>query len=279
MNDGTPMSPAIPPHSTAPDPTYTRGRCATPGVRMLSLVILALVLLAAGGRAETAYSALRALGAQRGDAILSQVIEIRGDGARDPATWTIVVVDRQSTAGVREIEVGQGRITGEHPPQRPPLTTTPMNLSLLNLDSEGAVSIVDLETPARSATERIDYRLSSGRQNGTPVWTLTMQPPRAGTAGTMEVAADTGDVLTPAPSSGTDREPGATQQIPPGETRPAQPAIATNEGEPSDPAPPTTKRRSPSSSTRDGIEPVPDAVRTVVKQVKKPIRFLRRFVP
>jgi hypothetical protein len=248
-------------------------------MRMSCLVFLALVSLAAGGLAETAYSALRALGAQRGDAILSQIIEMRGDGARDPATWTIVVVDRQAPAGVREIEVGQGRITGEHPPQRPPVTTTPMNLALLNLDSEGAVSIVDLETPARSATERIDYRLSSGRQNGTPVWTLTMQPPRMGTLGPVEVAADTGDVLTRTPSSSARSEPSATQGIPPSETTPAQPAIANNEEEPFDPTSTTTKRRASSSSARDGIEHVPDAVRSVVKQVKKPIRILRRFVP
>lgn len=272
------MISANPTSSTPPGLTCIWSHRATPRVRMSALAILALVSLAAGSVAETAYSALRALGAQRGDAILSQVVEVRGDGARDPATWTIVVVDRQAPAGVREIEVGQGRITGEHPPQRPPLTITPMNLSQLNLDSEGAVAIADLETPARSATERIDYRLASGRQNGTPVWTLTMQPPRAGTLGTMEVAADTGDVLTPTPLSTARPEPPATQGIPPSDTTPAQRSIAITEEEPSDPAHPTTKRRV-TSAARDGIEHVPDAVRSVVKQVKKPIRVLRRFIP
>lgn len=246
--------------------------------KMRAPLFLTFLSLTASGFAETAYSALRVVGAERGEEIFQQVIEVRGDGTQEPAAWKIVVLDRGARAGVREIEVRKGRITHESTPKTAPQASGPMNLDLLNLDSEGVIDVINLETGAPTSAERINYSLSNGTASGTPVWTLKMQPPRLGTIASMEVAADTGEVLTRTARFSADQAPSSTGQIPSGETDPPQSALADGREEPSHPGEPVTQKRS-SSRSREGIEDVPDAVKSVVRQVKKPIRMLRRFLP
>src|SRR5438046_561206 len=63
--------------------------------------LLALLSLATSGFAETAYSALWIVSARRGEEIFQRVIEVRGDGKREPTAWTIVLADPRARSGVR----------------------------------------------------------------------------------------------------------------------------------------------------------------------------------
>ncbi len=225
--------------------------------------------MSASGLAETAYSALRVVGAQRGEEVLKQVIEVRSDGTQQPAAWKIVVLDPHARAGVREIEVRNGRIANESTPKKARQVSGPMDLAKLNLDSEGVVEVINQEKAAPTCAERIDYTLANRADGGAPVWTLKMRPPRMGTIATMEIAADTGEVLSKTVL------PTAAE---PGETDPRQPALADSREERRDPEKAATKKRSPSRS-RERVGDVPDEVKSLIRRVEKPVRFLRRFLP
>ena len=125
---------------------YLRGKCAyrAPHIRrdykpMRAFTVVLLVLTVATHAADTAYTALRALGAQRGEDSLHRVIELRG--SRD--TWKILLADSRARTGLREIQVRNGRIIRDVTVTKPHDITTPLNLSALNLDSDGALIIVN----------------------------------------------------------------------------------------------------------------------------------------
>ena len=82
----------------------------------LALIVALLLPLAASGR-ETAYQALRTVGAERSQALLNSVIEVKGrNGAPQPTAWTILLNDPMARGGVREIEVSKGHIIAERTP-------------------------------------------------------------------------------------------------------------------------------------------------------------------
>lgn len=168
---------------------------------------------------ETAYEALRLLSAQRGQKILSSVIELRGSGGvPQPGTWKIVLDDPMARGGVREFEIAEGKVLSE----RTPVSTfvgvndgTIIDVQKLNLDSSGAFTVAEAEARRQKiGFDAVDYILRRSETSGMPEWVLRLQGEGKGTVGTVHIAADTGAVVLvesatpglleePKPSTGT----------------------------------------------------------------------------
>ena len=160
---------------------------------LLGLVLFPLCTLHA---ADTAYSALRVLGKRDGQDILNRVVEVRGhDGAPQPVVWKIVIDDQRARGGVREVEVQKGKIVSERTPTSHG-TSSAMNFNQLNLDSEGAFTIVNQEAQKSNVPfDHIDYLLRAGTGGGAPVWQIDLLDGGNGHVGSMDIAADSGSVL------------------------------------------------------------------------------------
>ena len=93
----------------------------------------------------TAYEALRVVGAHLGRAAVNHVISVNGvDGNPQPETWKVLLEDSRAAAGVREVEIANGRIVAERTPVRSVAGSTEgavIKTSRLNLDSSGAYTV------------------------------------------------------------------------------------------------------------------------------------------
>jgi hypothetical protein len=160
---------------------------------LLGLLLFPLGVLHA---ADTAYSALRVLGKRDGQEVLNHVVEVRGhNGTPQPATWKIVVDDPRARGGVREVEVQHGKIVSERTPTSHGMNSA-MNFNQLNLDSEGAFTIVNQEAQKTSVPfDHIDYVLKAGTGGGAPVWQMELFDGSKGRVASMDIAADSGTVL------------------------------------------------------------------------------------
>ncbi|MEA3186789.1 MAG: hypothetical protein QOD99_619 [Chthoniobacter sp.] len=147
---------------------------------------------------DTAYQALRAIGSARGQEILNRVIEVHGrGGAPQPASWKVVLDDQTARGGVREVEVTNGKIVSERTPVGGTTAASgAMNFQKLNLDSEGAFTIVEKEAAkAHLGFDSVDYILRAGDSGKSPVWAIQLMDSAGRPAGSMRLAADTGAVL------------------------------------------------------------------------------------
>jgi len=164
---------------------------------MKRLLILGAVLAMqiAAQAADTAYTALRAYGKKEGEKSLHRVIELRGrNGAPQPAVWKVVVDAPDARGGIREIDVQGGRIIGQRTPVSRDVSQV-MNFNQLNLDSDGAFSIVNQEAGKRHVTfDRLDYALRGGSKGGAPMWEIELYE-KGGKVGVMRIAADSGEIL------------------------------------------------------------------------------------
>lgn len=162
-------------------------------MKILLCGLLSLTALA-GASASTAYEALRVVGKQKGDALLDRVIEVRGiKGAPQPGAWKVVVLDDKSSSGSREYEVRGATLGGDRAAQ-PLGPNRPMNMSQLNLDSDGAHTIAEREAKkAGFAYDHVNYILRSGTSS--PVWELRLVDEQNGNMAIMSMAADTGKLL------------------------------------------------------------------------------------
>jgi hypothetical protein len=157
--------------------------------------IFSAVSFAALGN-DPAYTALRVVGKSRGEDTLKHIVELSGrHGIPQPAIWKIVLDDPRARGGIREIEVQNGKIVGE----RTPLdheAVSPMVLTQLNLDSEGAFTVANQEAQKLNKPfDHVDYSLRSGSGGGAPVWELDMNDSKTGHVGLIVIAADTGNIL------------------------------------------------------------------------------------
>ena len=154
--------------------------------------------------AATAYTALRLVGKQNGSDALNRVIEIRGrNGASQPAVWKVILREPGARGGIREVEVQGGKIIGERTPVARGPVGDAMDFSRLNLDSEGAFTIINQETKKQELKfDRLDYALRSGSGGGAPVWTVELFDGRRGKVATIQLAADTGAILDQSRSGG-----------------------------------------------------------------------------
>ena len=163
----------------------------------IALVVITLLFAMHPARGATAYEALRVLGKQKGEALLDSVIEVRGDkGKPQPAVWKVTVKDATARGGAKEYSVQGSRLTGE---QMPIAKTagSPMNMSQLNLDSDGVHQIAEREAKkVNFAYDHATYQLLAGSRGGSPVWEIRLVDEQTGEAGTLTLAATTGAVLS-----------------------------------------------------------------------------------
>lgn len=165
------------------------------------LVALLFLPLAAFGR-ETAYQALRVVGAQRSKALLDNVIEVKGrNGTPQPAKWTVLLNDPVARGGVRELEIGSGRIASERTPVKAPgspVETAVLDFKKLNLDSEGAFTVAENEArAAKIGFYGADFLLrSADTGGGAPVWIVDLLDKELHSIGTVRISAETGAVIT-----------------------------------------------------------------------------------
>jgi hypothetical protein len=156
----------------------------------LALLCVGQLMLSA---AETAYNALRVVGKQNGADVLNRVVEVRGrSGTPNPSSWKIVLNDPGARGGIRELEVQGGKIISERTPVTRS-TGTPIDFNQLNLDSEGALTVVNQETQkARLSFDRIDYILQAGSAG--PQWHLELYE-HGEKIGYLDVSAESGNVV------------------------------------------------------------------------------------
>ena len=159
---------------------------------------LLLPLTALGG--ETAYQALRIVGAERSKSLLNNVIEVKGrNGTPQPEVWTVLLNDPLARGGVREIEVSKGHIVGE----RTPIKTYSgqgegivLNFNMLNLDSEGAFAVAEVEARnAKIGFYSADYLLRCDENGSAPIWVVQLLDKGKNSLGSVSIAADTGAVV------------------------------------------------------------------------------------
>jgi hypothetical protein len=168
-------------------------------VPFMKTLLCGLLSLSAvsGYSAGTAYEALRVVGKARGDAVLDRVIEVRGTkGAPLPRTWKIAVLDDKAPNGIREFDVQGTAISGERTPQTVG-GGEPMNMSQLNLDSDGAHTVAEREAKkAGFAYDHVNYLLRGAAKGGNPVWEVRLVDEQNSNTAVLTMGAETGKLLT-----------------------------------------------------------------------------------
>ncbi len=157
--------------------------------------LLYLATLAALPAADTAYTALRTVGKQKGADALSHVVEVRGrNGVPQPEIWKVTLDEPSARGGLREVEVEHSHIAGERTPTAHP-TESAMNFNQLNLDSDGVFTIVNEQAGKKGISfDHADYVLNSAG-GAAPVWHVDLFEGRRGRVASFAVAADSGAVL------------------------------------------------------------------------------------
>lgn len=176
-----------------------------------TLLIFTLILATQTARAATAYEALRILGNKNGEAVLDNITEVHGEkGSPQPSVWKVLVKDSAARGGAREFSITGARFTGEQAARG---GGSPMNMSQLNLDSDGAHTIAEREAKkAAFPYDHASYTLRAGSKGGAPVWEIHLTDHRSGSTATLNIAATTGAVLATEGLSG--RKPAAVPHTP-----------------------------------------------------------------
>jgi hypothetical protein len=164
-------------------------------------VLLVAVAFAPGivSAQDTAYKALRAVGTQRGEKALGQVVAIAGQSGRpQPVAWRVTLDDPAARGGEREFDIVAGQISSERTPVRPPASGfAPIDLTKLNLDSDGAFRTAETEASRNQVGfDSVNYRLTVDRASGQPVWTVEMFDYEQRPVGTVRIAAGNGTLLS-----------------------------------------------------------------------------------
>jgi hypothetical protein len=146
---------------------------------------------------DTAYKALKAVGSQRGERALNQIVSISGNsGHSQPVTWSVSLADSSARAGVRELQVTSGIITTDRAPVRGPNSSAPIDLTKLNVDSDGAFKAAEQEAARNQVVfDSVNYQLISKGPSSTPIWRLELIDSNGSQVGTVRIAADTGSLI------------------------------------------------------------------------------------
>ncbi len=160
-----------------------------------------LLLFAASALAQerpTAYQALRIVGTQLNRDFVNHVISVTGqDGNPQPETWKILLDDPKARGGVREVEVGNGRIVSERTPTRESIQGSlgaVVDTSKLNLDSSGAYTVAQQTAASSHVTfSTVDYALRVDPR-GNPIWQLTLHRAGGEPGGIIEIGANHGTI-------------------------------------------------------------------------------------
>jgi hypothetical protein len=165
-----------------------------------SFVLLVTVACAPGfvSAQDTAYKALRAVGTKRGEKALSQVTAIVGQSGRpQPVDWQVTLDDPAARGGVRELDIVSGQISSERTPVHAPSSgSIPIDLTKLNLDSDGAFRTAEKEASRNQVGfDSVSYRLAVDGASGQPVWTVDMFDYEQRPVGSVRIAAGNGTLL------------------------------------------------------------------------------------
>ncbi len=163
--------------------------------------LLALLLFATPALAQqrpTAYEALRTVGTQLNRDFVNRVIALSGtNGDPQPETWKILIEDQQARGGVREVEVGNGRIISERTPLRSSVEGSlgaVIDTAKLNLDSSGAFTLAQQTADKSHVTfATADYTLRVD-DRGNPIWMVALQRQSGEPAGRIFIGANHGTV-------------------------------------------------------------------------------------
>jgi hypothetical protein len=167
----------------------------------MSKWLLALLFFATPVFAQerpTAYEAMRIVGTQLNRDFVDHVISVSGtNGDPQPETWKILLDDPQARGGVREVEVGNGRIISERTPLRSSVEGSlgaVIDTAKLNLDSSGAFALAQ-QTADKSHVSfaTADYSLRVD-DRGNPIWRIALQRQDGEPAGTIFIGANHGTV-------------------------------------------------------------------------------------
>jgi hypothetical protein len=162
----------------------------------LLFVSLLLVSSVQAQQQLTAYDALKIVGTQFHRAAIRHVISVTGtEGDPQPVRWNVLIADRNAPAGVRELQVANGRIVSNTTPSRAAAgTAATINTAYLNLDSSGAFTVAN-HTADQSHTNFsfVSYTLRTN-ERGYPTWIVTLQDETRRPLGTIYIAANKGNV-------------------------------------------------------------------------------------
>ena len=183
----------------------------------LSGVLLLIATPLFAQERPTAYQALRTVGMQLNRELVQHVISVTGtNGDPQPETWKIVLDDPRARGGVREVEVGNGRIVSERTPLRSTVEGSlgaVIDTAKLNLDSSGAYTVArhtaemsHVTFATANYTLRVDER-------GNPIWIVALQRDNGEPAGTIYIGANHGTITrTEGLFTGGDRAAGIEQR-------------------------------------------------------------------
>ena len=168
---------------------------------MKTAIFVALLLPMAALGKETAYQALRTVGAERSQALLNNVIEVKGrNGTPQPASWLVLINDPLARGGVREIEVSKGHIISERTPVKSYSgqgDAIVLNFKMLNLDSEGAFTVAESEARnAKIGFFGADFLLRADDAGNVPIWVVQLLDADKRSLGSVSIAANTGTVIS-----------------------------------------------------------------------------------
>ena len=200
--------------------------------------IAAIIISAHSANAATAYDAMRVVGKEKSESLLEKITEVRGlHGSPQPSTWKISTKETSyDIRGAKLTSTSAGR------------ALTPLNLSELKLDSDGAHTVAEREAKkAAFSYDYADYTLRSGAQS-TPVWEVRLVDEGHEKIAILSIGADTGKVLA---SEGLKKN--ATPPKPPIAEKPKQqPAYVKDDPANYDPAdePKAQPRRIPAPQQR-----------------------------
>jgi hypothetical protein len=165
--------------------------------RPIFLVFLS-TSVALAAQQSTAYDALRVVGTQLDRSLVSRVISVTGsDGDPQPVTWRVLVADRSSASGVREVEVANGRVVAQRPTAQTLTGSTAgatIKTSRLNLDSSGAFSVASYTADKSHANFAFASYNLRNNDRGEPVWIVTLQDENRRPIGTIHIGANRGNV-------------------------------------------------------------------------------------
>jgi hypothetical protein len=212
-------------------------------MKRFSFVLLLAGLLAPGFilAQDTAYKALRAVGTKRGEKALNQVTSLVGKlGRPQPVDWRVMLDDPTARGGVRELDIVSGQISSERTPAQPAATALPpIDLTKLNLDSDGAFQMAEREAKRNQVGfDSVNYRLVVDGASREPVWTLELYDYEQRPVGTVRIAAGTGTLL------------GASNWVPEGRVARSQRPPAESDAQVlNEPPPPPEDVRPPAANT------------------------------
>jgi hypothetical protein len=172
-------------------------------VKRATISILLLSCMAAGAaHATTAYEALRTIQKTRGQAVMSQLLEVRGEtGMPQPQAWTILMKDADARSGIREFIIASADIRSERTPLRQysgEENTAALDFARLNLDSDGAFKLAQSQAERmRAGFNSVDYVLRTDASTSGPVWDLRLFDHMGAPVGNMRISAVDGKLIQP----------------------------------------------------------------------------------